>query len=169
MAFFIVFKSKLSQHHFEYLDRHVGRRLEATLVPNMRKTVKADESVDTWVVEVMSKKVKTLRSADSVQKAINLFNDNGFHHIPLVDNDILVGMISARDIMWKDARDFDDTSKLNEFMKSIVVVCNEDTPLDHLARVFYTEKISGMPVINDDGHLVGMVTHHDILRWVFDK
>ncbi len=130
---------------------------------------KADKSVDTWVSQVMSKNMISLSPKDSVLKAIELFREKGFHHLPLIDNNLLVGVVTATDVMWRDPRDFDNASKLGEFMNKIVIVCHENTPLDYLARVFYTEKINAMPVIDESGVFIGMITHHDILRWLFER
>jgi len=164
----MVIKSKINQHSFSYLSDHSGRRLDPTLAPNSRRRVHADDSVSTWVAELMTKNVISLSPNDSVQKAIKIFKQKEIHHIPLLYQNTLVGMISDRDIMWLNFIDLDEKTTIKKFMNNIIVVCHQDTPLDHLAHVFYREKINGMPVINDQNHFVGIVTHHDLLRWIYD-
>lgn len=169
MAFFVASNGSLSKHEFDYLDNITGRRLEVTLAPGKRRVERADASPDSWVVEIMTKEVISFSPTDFVSKAIDIFKNKAIHHIPLLVNDILVGMVSDRDIMWTKHFDIADNVKLEEYMSKVLVVCDEDTPIDYLAHVFVNEKISAMPVINNDGHLAGIVTHHDLLRWIYDK
>ncbi len=165
----MVMNGKLSRHNFDYLENISGRRLDPTLSPHAHKTVRADESSNGWVLEIMSKSVSTLHPNDSVNEAIKLFKKKGVHHIPLSENHILVGMVSDRDIMWLSHMEMDKIASVRQFMSKIIIVCHEETPIASLAHVFVREKINGMAVIDDDNSLVGMVTHHDLLRWIYDK
>lgn len=169
MSFYFIINSKVGQHEFDYLSNDSGRRLEQTITPKMRKTEKADESKKSWIIEIMSKKVISLSPKDTVKKAIEIFKKENIHHIPVLKNKKIVGMISDRDVMWLNIMELDNVTDLKDYMKKIVVACDEDTPIDYLAQVFYQEKISGMPVLDSNMDLVGIVTHNDILRWIFER
>ncbi|MBI5740886.1 MAG: CBS domain-containing protein [Nitrospirae bacterium] len=56
-------------------------------------------------------------------------------------------MLKAIDIMTKD-----------------VVTVGPGTTVEELARVLMERKISGVPVVDDDGKLVGIVTENDLIR-----
>jgi CBS domain-containing protein len=165
----MVIKGQIKQHCFEYLDNITGRRLEQTLAPGKYRHERADESPDSWAVEIMSKEVISLTPTDRVSKAIAIFKEHGIHHIPLVEKNALVGMVSDRDVMWLDLMELDKEATLSQFMSKIVIVCDDQTAIDHLAHVFYREGVNGMCVMDEKHHLIGIVTHRDILRWVFDK
>lgn len=169
MPFFMVINNKMSVHEFDYLEKVTGRRLEPTLSPKVKHLSHVDSSVDSWVAEIMSRKLIYLSPNDQVDEAIKLLKKENIHHIPIVHNFKLVGMVSDRDILWLKNMDMDKNSTLKQFMSKVILVCHEDTPVDHLAHVFYKESVNGMPVIDDEQKLVGMVTHHDILRWVYDR
>jgi CBS domain-containing protein len=49
-------------------------------------------------------------------------------------------------------------------MTKNVFVCNPDTPLNEVARVFAKKDINRLPVVDEDGKLVGIVTRGDIIR-----
>jgi len=51
-----------------------------------------------------------------------------------------------------------------EVMKSPVVTVKEGTTLAEVARLFQEKDISGVPVVNDAGEMVGIVSEHDVLR-----
>jgi CBS domain-containing protein len=56
--------------------------------------------------------------------------------------------LTARDVMTRD-----------------VVVVLPDTSLRYVAKLLVQHRISGMPVVDGDGQVVGMVTENDLLQW----
>lgn len=56
-------------------------------------------------------------------------------------------MLKAKDIMTKD----------------VITVKGEST-IEELARLLIEHKISGAPVVDDDGHITGVVTEHDLIK-----
>jgi CBS domain-containing protein len=52
----------------------------------------------------------------------------------------------------------------SDVMINDVVVVNESTPLKEVARIFIDRKITGAPVINAEGELVGVISETDIIR-----
>ncbi len=51
------------------------------------------------LADIMQQNVVTLSTEDTVDKAHEIFKNNGFHHIPVVDEDSkVVGMISTSDL-----------------------------------------------------------------------
>lgn len=167
MAFYMIMGGKIMNHDFAYLSGKTGRRLDKTLSPRSRVEEKADQSVHSWVIQIMSRDFITLKPENSVQEAVAIFKEKGIHHVPLVKENKLVGIVSDRDIMWLEAMEMGKYTTLEQFMNKVVLACHEDTPIDHLAHVFYNEEVNGMPVINDKSELVGIVTHRDILRWIY--
>ncbi|MCX7940987.1 MAG: CBS domain-containing protein [Endomicrobia bacterium] len=59
-------------------------------------------------------------------------------------------MLKAKDLMTKD-----------------VITVKENTPVVELARILYENKISGAPVVDESGKVVGVVTERDILNIIF--
>jgi CBS domain-containing protein len=53
---------------------------------------------------------------------------------------------------------------VREVMTTSVVTVREDTPIKSAIRLLEEHDITGMPVVDDDGHLVGVVTEADVIR-----
>jgi CBS domain-containing protein len=51
-----------------------------------------------------------------------------------------------------------------EVMVTQLVTVTEQTPITESIRLLMEHRISGLPVVNDDFHLVGIVTEKDLLR-----
>lgn len=169
MPFYIVVDGHLTDHHFEYLSGSTGRRLDPTVVPGktpLKKGLPVDAG--TYAIEVMSKKVFSLDYDSSVLDALEVFKKEGIHHLPITKEGVLKGLVSDRDVLWLERFDLTEHSTLKSFMTRMVLCCGEETPIDELAKVMVNEKISALPVIGKDSKLVGIVTHHDILRWIYD-
>ena len=170
MPFFIVVDGHITEHQFEYLIKPSGRRLEATIVPGQttssKKTLPQDSN--TFAIEVMSKSLEFLDQEKSIDEALKVFKSKKVHHLPITKNGILKGLVSDRDVLWLEKFDLAEHSKLSQFMSKTVLCCEEDTPINHLAKVMVNEHISALPVVDKKANLVGIVTHHDILRWIYD-
>ncbi|MCO4792353.1 MAG: CBS domain-containing protein [Bacteriovoracaceae bacterium] len=169
MSFYIIVGGHITEHDFEYLKKVSGRRLEATVVPG-QKAQPRDLLNDSqsFAIEIMSKSLEFLDQDCSIEEALKVFKTKSVHHLPITKKGVLKGLISDRDVLWLEKFDLTKHSKLSEFMSKTILCCHEETPIEHLAKVMVNEQISALPVINKDDELVGIVTHHDILRWIYD-
>lgn len=170
MPFYIVIDGHMTKHHFDYLSVESGRRLDATKTPgsNAAPKDKSLEESTTYAIEIMSKSLQYLDQDTTIEDALRLFKDKGIHHLPITKDSILKGLVSDRDVLWLEKFDLTKNSKLSQFMSRTILCCEEETPISHLAKVMVNEKVSALPVINSEAKLVGIITHHDILRWVYD-
>ncbi|MCF8058381.1 MAG: CBS domain-containing protein [Bacteriovoracaceae bacterium] len=169
MAFFILTKGNLSAIEFDYLNHDSGSRLDPTLSPSRQQPVviKREEAKGTFAIEVMSSPVLTVDHEALAVEAINIFKTKNIHHLVLTDGDQVKGLISDRDVSWLKKMDLGEHAMAGQFMTSMVLVCHEETPIDHLARVMVRENISAIPVVDSFKQLTGIVTHHDLLGWIF--
>ena len=53
--------------------------------------------------------------------------------------------------------------KAKDIMTTNVITVKPETPIRELARIVVENKISGVPVVNDEGLIVGIVTEHDLI------
>ena len=54
--------------------------------------------------------------------------------------------------------------KAKDIMTSRVVSVEADTPILQAVRIMLQRRVSGLPVVDNDGHLVGIITEGDFLR-----
>ncbi len=52
---------------------------------------------------------------------------------------------------------------VSDIMTRVVVTVQPDTPVTEVARLFREKAISGMPVVDDEGEIVGIVTEVDLI------
>ena len=116
----------------------------------------------------------TVSPDDSFRHAMTLIRQKGIRHLPVVEGDRLIGIVTDRDI--RQASPSPATSlevhelhyllervKIHEVMTKKVFTVTPETPIEEAARLMLTHKIGGLPVIKD-GRLVGILTETDILR-----
>lgn len=176
--FFIINKGSLSEINFDYLSHDSGARLDPTLVAGEKPSsltqgvvIKKDQAQSTFAIEIMSSPVLTIDHEALAKEALEIFKEKSVHHLVLTardgKNEEVKGLVSDRDLSWLAKLELGEHAMAGQFMSSMILVCHEETPLDHLARVMVREHISALPVINSFKQLTGIVTHHDLLRWIF--
>ncbi|MBK6362847.1 MAG: CBS domain-containing protein [Saprospiraceae bacterium] len=120
---------------------------------------------------------------DTILKEINIIVEReNIHHIPVVDNDNkFVGMISKSDILllmdWGTKKNLPGSERKNVFMltsnlavdlmeTSVVQVSPEDT-VEKCVQIFKENYFHALPVVNESGVLVGLVTTFDLLMLAY--
>jgi len=120
----------------------------------------------------------TVSPEGSFRHAMTLIRQRGIRHLPVVEGDRLVGIVTDRDI--RQASPSPATSleihelhyllekvKIREIMTKKVYTVTSNTPIEEAARLMLTHKIGGLPVL-DGGKLVGIITETDILAAFVD-
>lgn len=131
-----------------------------------------------FVSDWMTRKVFTVAPNDSISDAIAMLRERKIKHIPVVKDGRLKGIISDRDI--KDYCPSSATTldvyelhyllartQVKEVMRSKVRSITSDTPIEEAAKLMCDHSIHCLPVM-DNGHLVGIVSDHDLLRGLVD-
>lgn len=123
----------------------------------------------------MTKNVITTRRNTSISSAHQVMRENNIRRLPVVENGKLVGLISIGDV--REARPSDATTlsiwELNYLWAQLVVdkvmtvnvyTVTPDTPVLDAAELMLEHKISGLPVLDADEKVVGILTESDIFR-----
>ena len=131
------------------------------------------DTVRDWMRHKVIKATPTTPLID----ARKLMQDHASRRLPVVEDDRLVGIITRADIHSTDAPEMNTLTiwDLHETLSHIMVK-GEMTPdpitvragdlLGHAARLMLDNKVSGLPVVDDGGRVVGMITESDIFRAV---
>jgi len=107
--------------------------------------------------------------------ALTRMNQAGYRHLPVVENDTLVGIITDRDIRLAVNSPFVDVDtdlaresvldgvRVEDCMTRDPQCVSPDTPLHAVADLLVLNKFGAMPVM-EEGKLVGMISYVDFLK-----
>jgi len=103
----------------------------------------------------------------SLQDAISMMEQKGFHHLPVTEEGKLVGVLSDRDIKYV-ASPFSSASLEDElFVKDIfsarTYVVDIHTALENVLKVM-ADKHLGSALVTKNEKLAGILTHNDVFR-----
>jgi acetoin utilization protein AcuB len=127
------------------------------------------------VKDIMQRDVVTVTPETRLPQVLRLLQPRGFRHVPVVHNEVLVGIISDRDVkqclaslagadtMGTELERARERLTASEIMgRTVTTIAPMDT-VEEAARLMTTQKISALPV-TEDGRLVGIVTETDVLQ-----
>jgi CBS domain-containing protein len=122
------------------------------------------------VADFMTKDLVTVREADDLALAESLLRLGGIRHLPVVRDGKLVGILTQRDVLRSglsgkpSARDV----AVSEVMTREPTTVRPGLGLAQAARIMLERKFGCLPVCEDDGTLVGIVTEADFVRFAAD-
>ena len=125
------------------------------------------------VSKYMTQKLITTTPDISVEQAFLLMRTHRVRHIPVVEGDALVGIISDRDLRrprWADHLDdwtayyqIDDTHTVEDVMTRTPETVRASDPILKAVRIFREHRYGALPVLNKDDELVGILSAQDLL------
>jgi acetoin utilization protein AcuB len=123
----------------------------------------------------MSKNVITVDINDSMSDAIKLLKENDIKMLPVMKKDKLVGIITDRDLKRASASDATSLDvhellfllskiKIKDIMTKDPIMIPQDFTVEETAEILLKNKISGAPVIDNEGQVVGAITQTDLFK-----
>ncbi len=123
----------------------------------------------------MTRDLISIQDDTSMMKALYIMNQNRFRRLPILHGDKLVGIVTDRDL--KEASPSKATTldvhelyyllaelQVKEIMTKDPVTISPEVTVERAAMTMMERRISGMPVLDDAGNLVGMITQSDVFR-----
>ena len=103
----------------------------------------------------------TISRNQTVGEALRLMHDNHIGGIPVVDADNkLIGIVTNRDLRFQEDMDL----PIANVMTSEKLVTTRSTNLSEAAKILLENKIEKLPVVDEEGHLQGLITYRDITK-----
>ena len=124
----------------------------------------------------MSRQVQYLTTNDEVMDAKVLMREHNIHHLPILTDDKLVGIISSNDIAQieylcdfmgdklEETKIFKSLS-IHEIMTKNVVSLSSDAKISDAILIFSNADFHSLPII-DQGKVVGIVSSKDVFRFL---
>lgn len=147
-----------------------------------------------YIKDIMTKEVITINESDTVEKCASLLATHDLSGLPVVDDEGKIkGIITEGDLIKHNSdvqvpafleilggiiylddpnKYLDDVKKsMGYFVKTVmtekVTTIGPDEKIEAAASLLVRKKIKKLPVINDTGELVGVVSRKDIMNHLF--
>lgn len=132
------------------------------------------------VKRIMSTSVVTVSMDDPLSSVKDIFDRHGFHHVLVVEEGRLVGVVSDRDLLkamsphlGKASETTRDLASLNkrahQIMSRRLVTLGADASIHDAIATFNEHRISCIPIVDGENHPVGIVSWRDILRAIHPR
>lgn len=125
----------------------------------------------------MAQRLITVAPDTPIADALALSRKHRIRHLPVVQGERLVGLVTDRDIrlaippMWADEHEELQaalrTRTVQEVMTRELITAHPDMPIEEAGKLLYKHKIGSLPVVTGDA-LVGILTESDVLRAFVD-
>ena len=129
---------------------------------------------------IMTEQVITLSQEDSLEKAEQIFNKHHIRHIPIVTDDVVIGMLSQTDLTRLNIGEFnstDDTDTdvyihnlftIGQVMRRKLISVSSSNSIKEVAEILATKEYHALPVI-DNNQLIGIVTTTDLIKYLLSQ
>ena len=142
--------------------------------------------------DIITRNVTTIPQSMNVRDAAKMLVKMEISGLPVIDDEnMLVGMITEKDIIGMAlpkyveklgslAYTFDmvpftktlaeaDKVLVKEIMRKKVITVTVDTSIPEVARIMIVKRIRRIPILDQEGRLVGIVARHDIVKEIFKE
>jgi len=103
----------------------------------------------------------TIHPDATVSEAMNLMKEYRIGGIPVVDrNGILKGIVTNRDLRFES----NGAKKISLVMTTNLITTDHQSNLESAARILQKHKIEKLPIIDEEGKLIGLITYKDITK-----
>ena len=118
------------------------------------------------IAELMTKNPHSVTPTASVVEAAKIMRDDDVGLIPVVEGQHLIGTVTDRDLTIRvvaEDRDPQATS-VGEIASTELVTVDPQHDLDEALRLLARHQVRRLPVVQEDGRLVGIVSQADVAR-----
>lgn len=129
------------------------------------------------IEQIMTRKVVTVELDTSLETVNKLFGLSRFHHLLVVDQGCLVGIISDRDLfkalspnLGQNLASSHDLATLkkraHQIMSRKLITLSVDASLKQVAETFVEQRVSCIPIVNAGMEVQGIVSWRDLLKYL---
>ena len=106
-----------------------------------------------------------VHAQDDYKHAFNVMEHHTLRHLPVLDDhEHLVGILAERDLLLAATHYLQCAVEVAEVMHRDVITVTPDMPLNEAALLMANHHIGGLPVVNGNATVIGMITESDIFK-----
>lgn len=169
---------KQDEWNIPVVDSHQERTYKGVLglenfIDAIIKT--SPEKLSKAVSEIMSEKIVTCTPEDEVDNIWRLMQTKSLAGLPVVKKDKLVGIVTQKDLLQSGALlptfeskkgRFLASTKVSNIMKTQVIAVKPSIKVIRVAKIMVSKDIGRVPVVDENGKLIGIVDREDIARLI---
>lgn len=130
------------------------------------------------VANVMTNHPVSVAPEDSIQQTLEIMDEENFRQLPVTNEKELIGIITDRDIRsflggrslsFLEAQEVAMKTKVASVMTDKPITLSADDDLREAVELLLEEKVGGIPVVDPDGGLMGIITYVDVLRCFLEQ
>lgn len=132
---------------------------------------------DTLVKDLMTRDVITISPKTSLAEAHHLMKSYGIRRLPVVEQGELIGIVTRGDIRGAEPSEATTLSiweinyllartTVSDIMTPRPLTIQQSATVSEAARLMLDKKISGLPVLDMAGNIIGILTESDIFRMI---
>jgi CBS domain-containing protein len=129
---------------------------------HMCRKGRLDPKENPMVSACMTPKVTAATVNTSLQDAFSICFSRGIRHLPVLDGDVIAGVVSDRDLRAAANSAHPESIRLADIMASQLEVVEPEARLSEAARQMVDQKVTTLPVMQGD-QLLGMLSLSDVL------
>lgn len=116
--------------------------------------------------------------SDTIQQAQDIMDEEDIRQLPVVEEKELIGIITDRDIRsflgghrynTLEEQEMALSVKVSAVMTDKPITLSPDDELREAVELLIEEKVGGIPVVDPEGGLLGIITYVDVLRFFFEQ
>lgn len=156
-------------------NRNFERRKDEEAL-SQREYSMANDFREVW--SVMRGNVRTVEPTDRLDLANVVMKLGGIRHLPVVEEGVLIGVVSQRDLLSAALSSAlepspEDALRLRTVLVEDVMTRDPhsvgiNTPLRDAAATLLRQQIGCLPVVDEAGRLIGLVSETDLIRGAYD-
>ncbi|MDN3510370.1 MAG: CBS domain-containing protein [Candidatus Jettenia sp. CY-1] len=129
------------------------------------------------ISHVMTASLKTVQIHQKLSEVRRIFIENQLHHVPVVHDRKLVGLISTTDMLrlnlaasgtnsWSIDTMLDQQFTIEQVMQRNLVTIDINSTVRKAAHLLSDGVFHSLPVVDKDNNLVGIITSTDLIRYL---
>ena len=121
---------------------------------------------DVTAADVMTSPVVTVADSGTIWDAWSVLINCHVHHVVVVSGDRCIGIVDDRVLIqsWQRGPSALRSTPIRTLLHDRTSCVLPDSPVAHVATLMNTERLEAVPVVDDGGRLLGLITTSDIMH-----
>jgi acetoin utilization protein AcuB len=115
------------------------------------------------IKEWMVKNPITVTKDHTIQECADLMKEHSIRHLPVVENGRLCGLVTESGLRQTFLASMFEDLSLEDVMITDPITARQDVEIEDAAKVIFRNKIGGLPVVDSDNRVVGILTVVDLV------